>query len=570
MGKTYQVKVLSSKEFDRVARSDGRYRHVDEDNLGFADPVLKTAYVRDTAVDELNKYLINHEFEHLLEGHGTDEDDCGIRHKKAKDIFRNLAATAAAPFTGGLSLSAGTKKFRGEVGDIIPNEAKSALPTLSTDQPIGRTFRNAAPSMLGAALTLPFGGAGSLLSRGASMLGNVAKGGLSALGMGGGAAAGGAIPSAGLNAGLARQPLASMATRSAQMGAQQAGRTALQQGTARLSAAGVGGALPQAMQAAARPQPNPVLEATRQAQQGAQRGGLEALRAGTNTNLQATMPSMADFTNAAQLDPVRVNQPAGGGSPAGGGGGGTPPPVAPPQQSLSGAPQPVAPAAPPPPAPTSTNPLQQIGNFARQNPTLAGMGVSAIGDLFADEPEAPDFSSIESVNQLREAMRGANSPLGALGQQQLSARLSSNFQGLEPGMEQSIRNTFNRERQNLISQFKAIRPNADLTSDSAYRQALFELDARESDAIAQQQQQAFSQFNTDRTNDIAAALGVDTQTVNTLTQLAQQEIATIMIQLGVDAAEAQQFKQTWGNLGAAVATGAFNPQSQQTTSTGSP
>lgn len=85
----YQVKVLTNKEFDKVAKSSPRYKHVDDDNLGFADPIEKTAYVRHTAFPELNKYLIEHEFEHLLEEKGTDEDDMGIRHKK-KSGFANL------------------------------------------------------------------------------------------------------------------------------------------------------------------------------------------------------------------------------------------------------------------------------------------------------------------------------------------------------------------------------------------------------------------------------------------------------------------------------------------------
>jgi hypothetical protein len=90
----YQVKILTNDEFEKAAASNPRYKHVDEDNLGFADPVENTAYVRLTAFPDLNKYLINHEFEHLLEDHGTDEDDMGIRHKKKRgfmDWFTGLS-----------------------------------------------------------------------------------------------------------------------------------------------------------------------------------------------------------------------------------------------------------------------------------------------------------------------------------------------------------------------------------------------------------------------------------------------------------------------------------------------
>jgi len=92
----YQVKILSSKEFDEVAKSSPRYKNVDEDNMGFADPTTNTAYVRHTAFPELNKYLIDHEYSHLVEEHGTDEDEMGIRHKKKKG-FANVLRTIINP-----------------------------------------------------------------------------------------------------------------------------------------------------------------------------------------------------------------------------------------------------------------------------------------------------------------------------------------------------------------------------------------------------------------------------------------------------------------------------------------
>ena len=185
-----------------------------------------------------------------------------------------------------------------------------------------------------------------------------------------------------------------------------------------------------------------------------------------------------------------------------------------------------------------------------------GAGLGLVGDALAPKPQAPDFGSLPDVQKLRQSIGGQGlSPLGQLGQQQLSARLSSPFGGLEQGVESSIRDTFSQQRRNLISQFKAIRPNADLTTDSAYRQALFELDQQEAQAIGTAKETSFQNFQNTRTQDIAQALGVDQQTVETLAALANAEIATIMAQLGVDAAEAQQFKQTWSNLGIVGALG---------------
>lgn len=100
----YEIKVLDSDEFDKVAKSDPRYSYVDESNMGFADRQKGIAYVRGTNVHDLNKYLINHELEELEEAESTHEDPNGIRHKKFfKEIFLPL-------FTG----------FNGETGKWSP------------------------------------------------------------------------------------------------------------------------------------------------------------------------------------------------------------------------------------------------------------------------------------------------------------------------------------------------------------------------------------------------------------------------------------------------------------------
>ena len=90
----YEIKVLDSKQFDEVARSDSRYSYVDSDNMGFADRVKGVAYVRQTHLHELNKYLISHELEELESDESTHEDPNGIRHKKGKKFFKDFLAPA--------------------------------------------------------------------------------------------------------------------------------------------------------------------------------------------------------------------------------------------------------------------------------------------------------------------------------------------------------------------------------------------------------------------------------------------------------------------------------------------
>src|SRR3990167_1675901 len=87
----YEIKVLSNEDFDQVAQSDPRYSYVDGTNLGFADREKGVAYVRQTGIHDLNKYLISHELEELEQDKSTHEDPNGIRHKKFfKDFFLPL------------------------------------------------------------------------------------------------------------------------------------------------------------------------------------------------------------------------------------------------------------------------------------------------------------------------------------------------------------------------------------------------------------------------------------------------------------------------------------------------
>ena len=85
----YEIKVLNSNDFDKVAKSDPRYEYVDESNLGFADRMKGVCYVRDTKIHDLNKYLIDHELEELEQDESTHEDPNGIRHKKFWDFIKS-------------------------------------------------------------------------------------------------------------------------------------------------------------------------------------------------------------------------------------------------------------------------------------------------------------------------------------------------------------------------------------------------------------------------------------------------------------------------------------------------
>lgn len=81
-----EVKILSDTEFDNLPYPEAKI------SLGLADTKTGTAFVRYTANDELNKYLIEHELEHLI---GEDRDEVhhggdGVYYKGFGNLFSGL------------------------------------------------------------------------------------------------------------------------------------------------------------------------------------------------------------------------------------------------------------------------------------------------------------------------------------------------------------------------------------------------------------------------------------------------------------------------------------------------
>lgn len=113
----YEIKVLESKDFDEVSKSDPRYSYVDDTNLGFSDRVKGVAYVRDSKIHDLNKYLINHELEELIDEHSDHEDPNGIRHKKG-NFWANLFDPAGT-FHQGNMFGIGHNEGKAGIGELI-------------------------------------------------------------------------------------------------------------------------------------------------------------------------------------------------------------------------------------------------------------------------------------------------------------------------------------------------------------------------------------------------------------------------------------------------------------------
>jgi len=527
--KQYKIRVVSPKQFERVAQSNPRYEEVAsqiEDVMGFANPEEGVGYVRNTHIKELNEYLVSHEFEHLVESSPTHSDSHGIRYKKGADIASTLVkvvSVIAAPVTGGLSLLAPVAL------DVGRGAARG-------DRGLGRTaLKSYAGNVLGAGTGAA---AGSALGLGQTATSALA-GGTRKVGEAGGAK----ITGERAGRGLGRQALTGALTE----GTTSAGLTSLGTGMGTTGGATAPGTTTPGITTpgAAIPSAQPAIPS-----------------APTSPTLApASVPSSTSggvssrLTSGLQVTGRLANQILGGG-------GGSPGVMGIPPQ----------PTASPAPTQTSAN-TQALGGTVQPqqgvfNKIQSSLGLGT-GDLarlaltagtlgFGETqgpstPQAPDLSSIPSVAQLRDTAGQPQSPLGELGQGALSERLTTPYAGLQENVRSAITQPFSRLREQTASQFRQFRPDADLATDSAFRQAMADVDRQEADAVAIAEQRELERFSGQRTQDISSALGVDSQTLNTLTQIAQLDVDQIMIQLGIDSADAQAFKERFGNIAALIA-----------------
>ena len=158
---SYQIQILSDEEFEELPYSEAGI------SLGLADTKTNTAYVRYVANGELQKYLVNHELEHLI---GSDRDEIhhdgeGVYYKGFGNVFSGIGSAlsgAGSSIMGGLS----------NIGSGISNLAGSATRAMG----FGGGFQGganpsggmAAAAASNPALRAPTGYSGGLASMGAN------------------------------------------------------------------------------------------------------------------------------------------------------------------------------------------------------------------------------------------------------------------------------------------------------------------------------------------------------------------------------------------------------------------
>jgi len=150
---------------------------------------------------------------------------------------------------------------------------------------------------------------------------------------------------------------------------------------------------------------------------------------------------------------------------------------------------------------------------------IAGLAAPLLGDMFSPKsPQIPDMSSLSSV-QAMQNFRPGNS-------------VSPEYQDMIQRNVQQLREQKVRELQAL---YHSARPGTDYLTDTNYQRDLALLDQGIQDNLADELTRAEATFSS--------------QEQERLSQLAQMDIYSIMAQTGLEAQEAQQFKEMFSNIG---------------------
>ena len=161
-----------------------------------------------------------------------------------------------------------------------------------------------------------------------------------------------------------------------------------------------------------------------------------------------------------------------------------------------------------------------------QTQGIAGLAAPLMGDLFAPKsPNIPDINSLSSVQALQ-GFKPGNST--------------------SPEYQQMIQRNVGQLREQKVRELQALyhnaRPGTDYLTDSNYQRDLALLDQGIQNNLTDELTKAEATFSS--------------QEQERLSQIANMDIYSIIMQTGLDAQEAQQFKEMFSNVGNTFLTGA--------------
>ena len=199
--------------------------------------------------------------------------------------------------------------------------------------------------------------------------------------------------------------------------------------------------------------------------------------------------------------------------------------------------------------------LSMFGNPSKSQ--LLGAGLLGAG-LLKKPPQVQPLPS--SVPQLQQQIQGGGSEVGKLGRQALTTQLGQQFDPMsQPEIQASLRQ-LELEESKAMDQvrdlYRNLRPGSDPSSDSLFRRDIQEITDQfaraKSDTIASRTRELKANFDAQRTQQIQLAIGASDSEMQQLAQLAQLDVDQIAQQLQIDLAQAQQFKNTFIDIGSTL------------------
>jgi len=149
---------------------------------------------------------------------------------------------------------------------------------------------------------------------------------------------------------------------------------------------------------------------------------------------------------------------------------------------------------------------------------IAGIAAPLIGNMFAPKVKTPEIKATPNVQALQN-FRPGNS-------------VSPEYQTM---LNNNIDRLRNKRIQDLQATYRSARPGTDYLTDTNYQRDLAEIERS---------------VQTQLSDDLASAEGTfSAQEQNRLSELAQLDVAQLMMQYGLDAEEANNFKQMFSNVG---------------------
>lgn len=204
-----------------------------------------------------------------------------------------------------------------------------------------------------------------------------------------------------------------------------------------------------------------------------------------------------------------------------------------------------------------------LGQFKKAAP---GAAISMLGNLFAKDVAAPDFSSVTDPLRSRiEGQEGLTGPAFDLGFGEAKRTIDAPL-GEVPeevfGQSEKLRNQqLTDDLTQLRNQFKALNPTADVDNNSAYLREKSRLEERAREDKANSRAAVSYDYTNQemqrRLSTMQTLLNLDQAQTTQLIQLAQLDAYEIMAKTGIELEEANQIKQLFGSFGEAVMQSQF-------------